>query len=339
MSMLRIAINGFGRIGRTFLRSVLLHPSTAQKLSIVAINLGPSSPENLDLLFAYDSIMGTYPHSVSIQADELVIGKHRIKLLQEKDATQLPWKALGIDWVVDCSGHFTDGLKAVAHCTAGAGKVLISAPATNDDITIIPGVNNAAFQADKHRIVSLGSCTTNCFAPIVKIIHETFGISEGMMTTIHAYTNDQVLLDVEHKDPRRARAAALSMIPTKTGANKVITQIFPDLDGKIQAQAIRVPTPVVSCLNFTFKTNKTLSAQAINTALEKAAQSSLRGYLEYCDKPLVSIDFKGNPASAIVDSLLTTCTGSLGNVTAWYDNEFGYSSRLRDFLMMVADAC
>lgn len=329
---MNIAINGFGRIGRTFLRTVMLDPQARKKLSVVAINLGPSKPNNLDILFAHDSVMGTYPGNVSMTETELIIDDTAIRLVCTADAQQLPWKTMNIDWVVEASGHYVTGPTARQHITAGAHKVLITAPATDEDATIIPGVNDTTYDRQKHTVVSLGSCTTNCLAPVVKVLHTTFGITRGLMTTTHAYTNDQVLLDVAHKDPRRARAAGLNMIPTKTGASKVITKIFPDLDGKINGLAIRVPVPTVSLLDFTFTSDKTVTVESINTALQSASEGPLKSIMTYETKPLVSSDFKGNPASAIIDSLLTQATGNMGKVFAWYDNEFGYSCRLKDFL-------
>jgi glyceraldehyde 3-phosphate dehydrogenase len=330
---LNVAINGFGRIGRCFLRCILQDSKANKDIRVVAINTGPHKPENLDILFKYDSIMGTFPGNVSIKDNKLVIDNHEIALLSEADPEKLPWKQMGIDWVIESSGCFTIASKARKHLTAGAQKVLITAPATDEDITVIPGVNDAAYDTKKHSIVSLGSCTTNCFAPVVKVLHETFGINHGLMTTTHAYTNDQVLLDVEHKDPRRARAAALNMVPTKTGADKVIIKVFPALEGKIKASAVRVPVAIVSLLDFTFTSARPIDKEAINNACKKYADGPLKGILEYCTQPLVSSDFAGNQASCIVDSLLTQATGTMGKVFAWYDNEFGYSSRLKDFLL------
>ncbi len=330
---LNVAINGFGRIGRCFLRCILLDSKAHKNIRITAINTGPRKPENLDILFKYDSIMGTFNGNVSVHDNKLVIDNHEIAILSEADPEKLPWKQLNIDWVIESSGCFTIAAKARKHLTAGAKKVLITAPATDEDITIIPGVNDTSYEAKKHAIVSLGSCTTNCFAPIVKVLHETFGIDHGLMTTTHAYTNDQVLLDVEHKDPRRARAAAINMVPTKTGADKVIVKIFPMLEGRLKASAVRVPVAIVSLLDFTFATHKPIDKETINNAFKKYAEGDLKGILEYSSQPLVSSDFTGNQASCIVDSLLTQATGSMGKVFAWYDNEFGYSSRLKDFLL------
>lgn len=328
-----IAINGFGRIGRAFLRSILLNQKAREKLHVVAINTGPRPIANLDILFKYDSVMGQFPGHVTCNENSLIIDGQPITLLAQADPEKLPWKELGIDWVVDASGCFTDAAKAKLHCQAGAGKVLITAPAKNEDITIIPGVNDSAYDASRHTVVSLGSCTTNCFAPVVKVLHEVFQIEQGLMTTMHAYTNDQVLLDVEHKDPRRARAAALNMVPTKTGADQVITKIFPELEGKIHAVSVRVPIPVVSLLDFTFTSKKECSVDSINQAFKKYADGQMQSIIQFTDQPLVSSDFVGNQMSAIFDSLLTQSVGNMGKVFAWYDNEFGYSCRLRDFLL------
>jgi len=333
MKSLRIAINGFGRIGRTFLRILMNDPEILKKLNVVAINLGPKRPERLDLLFKYDTLMRQYPGDVKVFDDKLVVDGHEIKLLAESDPKNLPWGDLKIDWVIESSGKFTSGEGAALHVQAGCKNVLITAPSTGEDFTVIPGVNDDGYDASKHHIVSLGSCTTNCFAPVVKVLHETFGLTSGLMTTTHAYTNDQVLLDVEHKDPRRARAAACNMVPTKTGADKVIVKVFPDLAGKIQATAIRVPVPLVSIVDFTFTASKTMTKDLINKAFENYAASKLKNILKYSTEPLVSSDFIGDSHSAIFDSLMTLCDGHQGKVFAWYDNEYGYSCRLKDFLL------
>ena len=333
--MKRIAINGFGRIGRTLLRTLLLNATALQELDVVAINLGPSRPEHLETLFAFDSIMGPFPGTVTSNAVALIINGKSIALFAEKDPEKLPWGKLIIDCVVEASGAFTDGEQAKRHCAAGAKKVLITAPGTHEDITIIPGVNTPSYNHAQHTIISLGSCTTNCLAPMVKVLHEAFSITQGLMTTTHAYTNDQVLLDVEHHDPRRARAAALNMIPTKTGASSVITKIFPDLEGKLNGLAVRVPVPIVSLIDFTFSSAKPLSVPAINEAFAAAAQGSLKGILRLETRPLVSSDFRGSEESCIIDSLMTQTIGNLGKVFGWYDNEYGYSCRLRDFLLHI----
>ncbi len=328
-----VAINGFGRIGRSFLRSVMQNPDARKKLNIVAINTGPSRPEHLDILFKFDSVMGQFQGNVTLSDHALSIDGHDIKILSEANPEKLPWKELGVDWVVESSGCFTNADNARKHCHGGAKKVFITAPASNEDITIIPGINETAYDAQKHHVVAMGSCTTNCFAPLVKVLQETYGIVNGLMTTVHAYTNDQVLLDVEHKDPRRARAAAINIIPTKTGADKVIVKIFPELEGKIRATALRVPVADVSIVDFSFTTTQPLTSDSINAAFKKYADGPLKGVLEYCTLPLVSSDFIGNQAACVFDSLLTQATGSMGKVFAWYDNEFGYSCRLRDFLL------
>lgn len=330
---LKIAINGFGRIGRTFLRTIMLDAAALKKINIVAINIGPSDPHGIAHLFKYDSIMRTFPGSVHCDGSTLTINDHVIKLYAEREPEKLPWKNLDIDWVVDASGCFTTKESATRHIKAGSKKVLITAPATDEDISIIPGVNDKAYNPEKHTIVSLGSCTTNCFAPMIKVIRESFGITQGLMSTTHAYTNDQVLLDVEHKDPRRARAAAINIIPTKTGADKMITKIYPDLEGKLKAISIRVPVPVVSLIDFTFTAEKPISKELINQAFETAAKTDLKNIIEYVTEPLVSSDFIGNTHSCILDSMMTQSVGNLGKVFAWYDNEFGYSTRLKDFLL------
>jgi len=330
---LTVAINGFGRIGRSFLRCIMTSPEARKTINVTAINIGPSKPANIDILFKYDSIMGRFPGSVVLKDNTLTVDGHDIKIFAEADPEKLPWSTLGIDWVIEASGHFTAADKARKHCTAGSKRVLITAPSTDEDITIILGVNNDAYNASQHTIVSLGSCTTNCFAPVVKVLHETFGLTQGLMTTVHAYTNDQVLLDVEHKDPRRARAAALNIVPTKTGADKVIVKIFPALEGKIRATALRVPVADASLLDFSFMCEKKLDIEAINQAFKKYAETSMKGVLEYCTQPLVSSDFIGNEASCVFDSLLTQCAGTMGKVFAWYDNEYGYACRLKDFLL------
>ncbi|MCK4651056.1 type I glyceraldehyde-3-phosphate dehydrogenase [Candidatus Babeliales bacterium] len=334
----KIAINGFGRIGKTFLRTLL--QDKKNELEVVAINLGPGNPELAAHLFKYDSIMGKYQGSIEYKSCKnkdytgiLKIDGFEIKILSELNPLKTNWKNLEIDWVVESSGAFTKREKSELHLKSGAKKVLITAPSTNEDITIIPGVNDNQYKPDKHFIISLGSCTSNCFAPIIKVLKENFTILNGFMTTIHAYTNDQVLLDIEHKDPRRARAAALNMIPTKTGADKVIVKIYPDLEKKLKGQAIRVPTPVVSLVDFTFTTDHELTTEKINQTFKKYSQNELKGILEYCEEPLVSKDFEQNSHSCIIDSFLTQSLGKISKVFGWYDNEFGYCCRLKDFLL------
>jgi glyceraldehyde 3-phosphate dehydrogenase len=318
---MKIAINGFGRIGKAFLRSVL--QENGKGLSVVAINTGPSPIKHINTFFKYDSVLGTFPKDFPKD----------IQIYSESDPSKLPWKKLDIDWVVEASGKFTTKERASAHLEAGSKKVLITAPATDEDITIIPGVNDEKYDAAKHKIVSLGSCTTNCFAPIVKVLTESFDLQQGFMTTIHAYTNNQALLDSEHKDPRRGRAAACNIIPTSTGADKVITKIYPELAGKLQGAAIRVPVPLGSLVEFTFTTKNGLTVEKINQAFKSAADSSLKNILSYSSDPIVSSDVIGTTYSCIFDSSLTKANGTMGEVSGWYDNEYGYSCRLRDFLL------
>ncbi len=328
----KIAINGFGRIGRSFLRSILEDEGARKKLDIVAINIGPGKIDQTALLFKYDSVMGRFPGKVEFSDTSLVVDGQQIKILSELNPEKLPWGELNVDWVVEATGKFKDREKATLHLKSGAKKVLITAPTTGEDATIIPGINDSDYK-DTDLIVSLGSCTTNCFAPMIKVLKENFELTSGLMTTIHAYTNDQVLLDVEHADPRRSRAAALNMIPTRTGAEKVIIKIYPELEGKLKACAIRIPTPVVSLVDFTFTTKDSLTENLINEKFKKSSSNELKGILQYCDEPLVSTDFEQNPHSCILDSLLTKSTGNLHKVFGWYDNEFGYSCRLKDFLL------
>ena len=329
----KIAINGFGRIGKTFLRVLLEDKKPQDELQVVAINIGPGKIEQAALLFQYDSVMGRFPGKIEYTDSTLKVNGYKIKIISELDPSKINWGDLGIDWVVEATGKFSTKEKAMQHCKSGCKKVLITAPCQDEDITIIPGVNDSSYDATKHQIVSLGSCTTNCFAPMVKVLKESFNFTQGLMTTIHAYTNDQVLLDVEHKDPRRARAAALNIIPTKTGAEKVIIKIYPEFDGKIRANAIRVPTPVVSLVDFTFITNENLTKEKINQAFKSYSENQLKGILEYCIDPLVSSDFAQNCHSCIIDSQLTTTTGNISKAFGWYDNEYGYCCRLKDFLL------
>lgn len=333
--MLRIAINGFGRIGRNFLRGVMEDASALKKLRIVAINIGPAKREYVAHMFKYDSIMGTYAGNVILEGDELIIDGHRIKIIAEIDPAKVEWQTFTIDWVVECTGKFTKRDGASKHIQAGAHNVLISAPATDEDVTIIPGVNDGAFDAAKHHIVSLGSCTTNALAPLLKVLNDAFGIEHSFMTTIHAYTNSQVLLDVETKDLRRSRAAALNMIPTTTGASKVVTKVLPELTGKIDGCAIRVPVAIVSLIDLAFTTQKPISRPIINDVFMRASsQGKLKNILAFTSEPLVSGDFEGDSHSVTVDGLMTATNGDhFGKVYGWYDNEWGYSMRLKDFLV------
>lgn len=336
--MLRIAINGFGRIGKNFLRSIMQDAVALQKLRVVVINIGPAKRDFVAHMFKYDSLLGTYQGNVTLEGDELIVDSHRIKIIAESDPSAIAWNSYTIDWVVECTGKFTKRDGASKHIAAGAQNVLISAPAHDEDVTIITGVNDAAFDAQKDHIVSLGSCTTNALAPMLKVLNDTFGIEHGFMTTVHAYTNSQVLLDVETKDLRRSRAAALNIIPTTTGATKVVTKIFPQLAGKIEGTALRVPVAKVSLIDFTFVSIKPVSATAMNEAFSKAAnRGPLHKILAITQAPLVSSDFSGDAHSVVIDGQLTAACGDrMGKVFGWYDNEWGYSVRLKDFLMSRA---
>lgn len=331
---MRIAINGFGRIGRTFLRC-LLSENKKNNIDVVAINVGKSEIATTAHLFKYDTLMGTFSLPVYMEKDELVVGEKRIRVVAELNPQKLPWKQLDVDWVVECTGHFTHREGAELHITAGARRVLISAPAHNEDVTIIPGVNEELFDEKKHTIVSLGSCTTNAFLPTLKVLHDAFGVEHGCMTTTHAYTNSQVLLDVEAKDLRFSRAAALNIIPATTGASSMIKKVMPDLAGKVSAVAIRVPVGKVSLIDLVFEAQKELSVEEIYTAFEKAARTKMKHIVAVTMEPLVSSDFSGNQHSVIIDGLLTHAQERMGQVFGWYDNEWGYSMRMKDFLEYV----
>ncbi|MCA9798554.1 MAG: type I glyceraldehyde-3-phosphate dehydrogenase [Cyanobacteria bacterium HKST-UBA06] len=333
MSRPRIAINGFGRIGRNTLRAYFDHGQL--NYDIVALN-DLMSPKDLAFLFKHDSVMGPFEGDVSYTEKSLVVNGTEIKVFAEKDPANLPWKANSIDVVLECTGFFTDATKAKAHIDAGAKKVIISAPAKNEDGTFAVGINHESYNPEQHHIISNASCTTNCLAPMAKIIHEAFGIKEGFMTTIHSYTGDQRLLDAPHSDLRRARAAALNMVPTTTGAAKAIGLVMPDLKGKLDGFAIRVPTPDVSLVDLVVVTEKPVTAELANQKLRDAAQGPLNGVLRYCDEPLVSSDFIGDAHSCIVDSALTMTMGEHTlKVVGWYDNEWGYSNRLLELTEYV----
>jgi len=323
----RIAINGFGRIGRLCLRSML---ERHRNLSVVAINDMADLETNAHLL-QYDSTYGNFSGSLGVGEGVLKVNGSNILVLNEKDPTRLPWKKLGVDVVIESTGVFTDGLKARAHLEAGAKKVLITAPAKNEDVTVVLGVNDSAYDATKHQIVSNASCTTNCLAPVVKTLHDKFGIARGLMTTTHAYTNDQRILDLMHKDLRRARAAGMNIVPTTTGAAVAIGLVIPEMRGKLDGLSLRVPTSTVSIIDLVVDLKRATSTEEINRALKKAAEGKLQGIMAYTDKPLVSSDFRGNPASSIVDGLSTVVLdGKMAKVLAWYDNEWGYSCRVGD---------
>jgi glyceraldehyde 3-phosphate dehydrogenase len=330
----RVGINGFGRIGRQSLKAIL---ERAPELEVVAVNDIVDVPTNA-LLFAHDSTYGPFHGTVSHTDDSIVINGKKIKVLQIKDPAQLPWKDLGVEIVIESTGIFTDGEKAKAHLEAGARKILISAPAKNEDVTIVLGVNDDKYDPATHNIISNASCTTNCLAPVAKVIVDTFGIEKGLMTTIHSYTNDQRILDVAHKDPRRTRSAGLNMIPTTTGAAKALSLVIPELKGKLDGFSLRVPTPTVSIVDLTMSLSRTATAQEINDAFRKAADGPMKGILGVSDEPLVSMDFKGDTRSSIVDSALTKVIGdNFAEVLSWYDNEWGYSCRVADLVKLIAE--
>jgi glyceraldehyde 3-phosphate dehydrogenase len=329
---IRVGINGFGRIGRNILRAALHDKG----IDFVAVN-DITDAKTLAHLLKYDSILGNLPDEVRAEGDEIHVAGRKIKVLAVKDPAQLPWKALNVDYVVESTGLFTDADKAKAHLAAGAKKVIISAPAKGEDLTVVMGVNEDKYDAQKHTVISNASCTTNCLAPVAKVLQDTFGIVKGQMTTVHSYTNDQKILDLPHKDLRRARAAGQSMIPTSTGAAKAIYLAIPELKGKLDGVAIRVPTPNVSLVDFTVQLAKPATAEEVNAALKKAAAGPMKGVLDVTDEELVSIDFRGNPHSSIVDAGLTKVVdGSLVKVFSWYDNEWGFSNRVKDLLHFMA---
>lgn len=327
----KVGINGFGRIGRNFLRASV----STKEIDIVAIN-DITSPATLAHLLKYDSVHGIFKADVKSIEDSLIVDGKKIKVLSVKDPAQLPWKDLGVDIVVESTGLFVDKENASKHLSAGAKKVIISAPAKNPDITIVLGVNEKNYNPKEHNIISNASCTTNCLAPVAKVLLREFGLKRGLMTTIHSYTNDQKILDLPHKDLRRARAAALSMIPTSTGAAKALALVLPELKGKFDGLAIRVPTPNVSLVDLVAELGKSATVQEVNGAFKKSANGEMKGILEYTDEPLVSIDFNGNPNSSIVDGSSTVVIeGNMVKVLAWYDNEWGYSCRIRDLILYM----
>jgi glyceraldehyde 3-phosphate dehydrogenase len=333
--MVKVAINGFGRIGRNAFRAYLANPS--KEVEIVAINDPMQDLKQSAHLLKYDSILGELPYEVTHTADSLVVDGKSIQFFREREPVNCPWGQLKIDMVLECSGVFTDADKAKGHITAGAKKVLISAPAKGEDITIVLGVNDKLYDPEKHNIISNASCTTNCLAPVAKVIDDTFGIEHGLMTTIHSYTLDQRLLDTSHSDLRRARAAGQSMIPSSTGAAKAIGLVCPTLKGKLNGFAMRVPTPNVSVVDLVVTTKKDVTVESVNAALKEAAAGPMKNVLAVSDEPLVSIDFKGNKFSSIVDSELTMVVENrMVKVLSWYDNEWGYSNRLIDLARMVA---
>jgi glyceraldehyde 3-phosphate dehydrogenase len=332
----RVGINGFGRIGRQSLKAIL---ERAPGLEVVAVNDIVDVPTNA-LLFAHDSTYGNFHGTVTHTDDSIVVNGKSIKVFQQTDPSQLPWKDLGVDIVIESTGRFTEAAKAQAHIAAGAKKVLISAPAKGEDVTIVLGVNDDKYDPAKHAIISNASCTTNCLAPVAKVLNDTFGIEQGLMNTIHSYTNDQRILDVAHKDPRRARSAGLNLIPTTTGAARALALVIPELKGKVDGFSLRVPTPTVSIVDFAVELREETTAEAINAAFRTAAAGPMEGILGVSDEPLVSVDFRGDTRSAIVDSALTMVVGGSGKfvkVLAWYDNEWGYSCRVADLTKFIAE--
>ena len=328
--MTAVGINGFGRIGRNFFRAGLTSP----EIEIVGIN-DLTDNATLAHLLKYDSILGRLGLDVSYTADTITIGKKTIKVFAERDPAALPWASVGAEIVIESTGHFTKGADAGKHIAAGAKKVIISAPASDEDITIVMGVNHDKYEPSKHHIISNASCTTNCLAPMAKVLNDEFGIVRGLMTTIHAYTNDQVILDFPHKDLRRARAAATNIIPTSTGAAKAISLVLPELKGKLDGYALRVPVPTGSVTDLTVELAKEVTANDINAAMKAAADGYLRGFLSYTQDPIVSSDIVTDPSSCIFDSGLTKTIGTTAKVVGWYDNEWGYSNRLVDLIKLV----
>ncbi|MFJ7510586.1 MULTISPECIES: type I glyceraldehyde-3-phosphate dehydrogenase [Peribacillus] len=328
----KVGINGFGRIGRNVFRAALSNPG----VEIVAIN-DLTDANMLAHLLQYDTIHGSLNEKVSVDGDYLVVDGHKVKVLAERDPAQLAWGELGVEVVVESTGRFTKRADAAKHLEAGAKKVIISAPASDEDITIVMGVNEDKYDAANHHVISNASCTTNCLAPFAKVLHEQFGIKRGMMTTVHSYTNDQQILDLPHKDYRRARAAAENIIPTTTGAAKAVALVLPELKGKLNGMAMRVPTPNVSVVDLVAELEKDTTVEEVNAAFKKASEGELKGILEYSELPLVSTDYNGNPSSSTIDALSTmVMEGNMVKVLSWYDNETGYSSRVVDLIDYLA---
>lgn len=330
---LRVGINGFGRIGRNFLRTCIGESG----IEIVGIN-DLTDAKTLAHLLRYDSVHGICKADIGVKEENLVVNGKEIKVTRITDPAQLPWKELKVDMVLESTGRFVDKESTSKHLSAGANWVIISAPAKDPDATICMGVNEETLDVSKHKILSNASCTTNCLAPIAKVLDQKFTIKRGLMTTIHSYTNDQRILDLPHKDLRRARAAAVSMIPTTTGAAKAVGLVLPHLKGKLDGMAIRVPAPNVSVVDLVVDVEKDATAESVNTALKEAADGPMKGILQYCDEPLVSIDFNGNPHSSIVDASLTkVLEGTMIKILSWYDNEWGYSTRLKDLMLYIGE--
>ena len=329
--MVKVGINGFGRIGRNFLRAAL---ASNAPVEIVAVN-DLTSIDTLAHLIKYDSILGRLNQEVSFDENSLTIGGKKIRVFAEKDPAVLPWASVGAEIVIESTGRFTKASDAAKHLTGGAKKVVISAPATDEDVTLVLGVNDSSYDPNKHKIISNASCTTNCLAPMAKVLNDNFGIVRGFMTTVHAYTNDQVILDFPHKDLRRARSAATNIIPTSTGAAKAIGLVLPELKGKLDGYALRVPVPTGSITDLTVELAKETSAAEINAAMKKAAEGPLKGILRYTEDPIVSADIVTDPHSSIFDAGITKVIGNQAKVAAWYDNEWGYSNRLVDLMKFI----
>ncbi|SHN42195.1 type I glyceraldehyde-3-phosphate dehydrogenase [Cryptosporangium aurantiacum] len=328
---IRVGINGFGRIGRNFFRAAL---ASGADIQVVGVN-DLTDNATLAHLLKYDSILGRLPHDVKASADEISVGGQTIKALEERDPAKLPWGDLGADVVIESTGFFTDATKAKAHIDGGAKKVIISAPAKNEDVTVVMGVNHTDYDPASHNIISNASCTTNCLGPLAKVLNDEFGIVKGLMTTVHAYTQDQNLQDGPHKDLRRARAAALNVVPTSTGAAKAIGLVLPELKGKLDGYALRVPIPTGSATDLTVELSREASVEEINAAYQAAAEGALKGYLSYNSDPIVSSDIVTDPASCIYDAPLTKVIGNQAKVVGWYDNEWGYSNRLVDLVNYI----
>lgn len=331
---LKLGINGFGRIGRAVCRASLNY---GDKIEVVAVN-DLTDSTTLAHLLKYDSVHGIFSEDIQASSGGLMINNREVKVLAEKDPSAIPWKDLGVDVVIEATGRFTEREKAAKHLEGGAGKVLITAPAKNADITLVMGVNNKSYDDSAHHIISCASCTTNCLAPFAMVLHKKFGIVRGMMTTVHSYTNDQQILDLPHKDLRRARAAALSIIPTTTGAAKAVALVLPELKGKLNGMSMRVPSPNVSVVDLVAHLEKETTAEEINAVLKDAALNELKGILAYSEAPLVSRDYNGNPHSSIIDALSTmVIDGVMAKVISWYDNEWGYSNRVVDTALYIRE--
>ncbi|MDR3348899.1 MAG: type I glyceraldehyde-3-phosphate dehydrogenase [Acidaminococcales bacterium] len=327
----KLAINGFGRIGRNVLRAALNNPD----IDILAVN-DLTDAATLAHLLKYDSVHGTFAADVKAEKDSILVNGKRVRVLAQTDPAKLPWGEIGAEVVIESTGRFTDALKAKAHIDAGAKKVIISAPAKNEDITVVIGVNEQKYDPKAHHVISNASCTTNCLAPFTKILHDSFGVVAGFMTTIHSYTNDQRILDLPHSDLRRARAAAMSIIPTTTGAAKAVGLVIPELKGKLNGLSMRVPTPNVSLTDLSAQLSKAVTAEEVNAALKAASETTLRGIMGYSEEPLVSRDYNGDPRSSIIDALSTmVVNGNLVKVVSWYDNEWGYSNRTADLAVYI----